>query len=228
MAVENGVPSSLKENYASGAYASTSIGKRALPFSPRVALIVIDVCDAYLLPESPLYAEKRFDAALKSCERLISACRDVKIPVVFTRVAFDTPNAGGNWKKYKIPKGLACFDAGNPLGDYPKSSQICRPLPGELVISKQFSSSFFGTPLASQLKDIETLIICGFSTSGCVRATTVDAAQYGFFPYVVKDACGDRHEYPHEANLFDMQAKFGEVVSEDEIMGIMKGLPRAS
>lgn len=228
MAAKNGVPSSLKDNYASGAYSSTSSGQRALPFTSKAALIVIDVCDAYLIPESPLYGEKRFHTALASCERLISACRDAKIPVIFTRVVYDSPTAGGNWKKYKIPKGLACFEAGNPLGNFPKDSQICRPLQGELVIQKQFASSFFGTPLASQLKDVETLMICGFSTSGCVRATALDACQYGFFPYVVKDACGDRHEYPHEANLFDIQAKIGEVVREEEATTLINGLPKSS
>jgi maleamate amidohydrolase len=128
----------------------------------------------------------------------------------------------GTGTNIKFPRALSCFDATNPLSDYPKKSSIVRPQNGELVISKQFSSSFFGTQLASQLKGIDTLIICGYSTSGCVRATAVDAMQYGFFPWVVKDACGDRHEYPHEANLFDIQAKFGEVVSEAEILELLK------
>ena len=216
------VPDSLNASYATSGFAPASSSPHSLPFGPRPALLVIDVCDAYLTPGSPLYAPDRFHSALLSCERLITACRSAKIPIVFTRVVYDTPEAGGNWYKYKIPKALSCFDASNPLADYPKESSIARPQNGELVISKQFSSSFFGTPLATQLKGIDTLIICGYSTSGCIRATTVDAAQYGFFPWVVRDACGDRHEYPHEANLFDIQAKFGEVVSEDEILKLVK------
>lgn len=94
-----------------------------------------------------------------------------------------------------------------------------------MVIEKQYSSAFFGTSLASQLvaMKVDTLIICGFSTSGCVRATTTDAMQYGFNPYVVREACGDRHPYPQDANLFDIQAKFGEVVSMDEITQLVKG-----
>ena len=92
------------------------------------------------------------------------------------------------------------------------------------MIEKQFSSAFFGTSLASRLvaMKIDTLIICGFSTSGSVRATTTDAMQYGFNPYVVREACGDRHAYPHDANLFDIQAKFGEVVSIDEFTPLVK------
>ena len=137
---------------------------------------------------------------------------------------YPNPESGGNWYKHKLPSALTCFDSGNVLGDYPTGDQTCRPQKGEIVISKQFSSAFFGTSLASQLiaLKIDTLIICGYSTSGCVRATTTDAMQYGFNPYVVKDACGDRHAYPHDANLFDIQAKFGEVVSIDEVTQLMK------
>ena len=207
------IPDSLNTSYSS--YSAS----RSLPFGPHPALLVIDVCEAYLTPGSPLYAD-RFDSALRSCERLIAACRSAAVPVIFTRVVYDTPEAGGNWYKYKLPKPLSCFDASNPLSKFPEPVQ---PAKEDLVISKQFSSSFFGTPLATQLKEIDTLIICGFSTSGCVRATTVDAMQYGLFPWVVKDACGDRHEYPHEANLFDIQAKFGEVVSEAEIVELLAG-----
>ena len=86
----------------------------------------------------------------------------------------------------------------------------------ELVISKQYPSAFFGTSLASTLTvwGIDTLIHTGLSTSGCVRATCVDCCSHGFIPIVVRDAVGDRHPAPHEANLFDMDAKYGDVVSE--------------
>jgi maleamate amidohydrolase len=182
------LPNSLNSSYLSSGFAPASSTKRALTFGPNPALIVIDICDAYLVPGSPLYAPGRFHSALKSCERLITTCRAAKIPIIFTRIVYSSPEDGGNWYKYKIPRALSCFDATNPLSDYPKESSIVRPQNGELVMSKQFSSSFFGTPLASQLKGIDTLIICGYSTSGCVRATAVDAIQYGFFPWVVKDA----------------------------------------
>lgn len=182
------LPDSLNSSYLSSGFAPASSTKRALPFGPNPALVVIDICDAYLVPGSPLYAPGRFHSALKSCERLITTCRVAKIPIIFTRIVYSSPEDGGNWYKYKIPRALSCFDATNPLSDYPKEPSIVRPQNGELVMSKQFSSSFFGTPLASQWKGIDTLIICGYSTSGCVRATAVDAIQYGFFPWVVKDA----------------------------------------
>jgi maleamate amidohydrolase len=83
-------------------------------------------------------------------------------------------------------------------------------------VTKQYPSAFFGTDLAEQLlsQGIDTLIIGGFSTSGCVRASVVDAIQHGFVPLVVREACADRHASPHEANLFDMQAKYAEVIGE--------------
>ena len=94
-----------------------------------------------------------------------------------------------------------------------------QPQENELVVSKQYPSAFFGTSLASTLtaKGIDTLIITGVTTRGCVRASCVDAMSHGFIPIVVADACGDRHESPHESNLFDMQAKYAEVWSESAV-----------
>ena len=214
-------PTDLLSNYSTSGFGSST---RSLPFDHKPALLVIEVCNAYLTPGSPLYAPHRFHTALESTNELISRCRAHKIPVIFTRVVYTNPESGGNWYKHKLPSTLTCFDAGNVLGDYPTGDQTCRPQKGEIIILKQFSSAFFGTSLASQLIALktDTLIICGYSTSGCVRATTTDAMQYGFSPYVVKDACGDRHAYPHDANLFDIQAKFGEVVSIGEITELMK------
>ena len=215
-------PQDLLSSYSSSGFGISSEG---LPFGNKQALIVIDVCDAYLTPGSPLYAPDRFHHALGNIERLISDFRTRGRPVIFTRVVYRNPDYGGNWYKQKIPKGLKCFDAGNVLGEFPAQSTICRPRLEETVVEKQYSSSFFGTPLASILLGlkVDTAVICGYSTSGCVRATTTDAMQYGFNPFVVGDACGDRHAYPHEANLFDIQAKFGEVISTGEILERMAG-----
>jgi maleamate amidohydrolase len=96
------------------------------------------------------------------------------------------------------------------------------------VISKQYASSFFGTHLAATLTamGVDTLLISGLSTSGCVRATALDACQHGFLPFVVRDACGDRHPGPHEANLFDLQAKYAEVISEAQAIAHLKDLQK--
>lgn len=91
----------------------------------------------------------------------------------------------------------------------------CYPGGGETLIGKQYTSAFFGTSLVSTLTalGIDTLLIAGVSTSGCVRASAVDACQHGFIPLVVHDAVGDRYPAPHEANLFDLQSKYAEVIS---------------
>jgi len=113
----------------------------------------------------------------------------------------------------KVP-ALACFEDG-ARPDLAAFATGLEPLPGETVILKQYASAFFGTTLASTLTalGVDTLLIAGVSTSGCVRASAVDACQHGFVPLVVRDAVGDRHPSPHEASLFDLQAKYAEVVS---------------
>jgi maleamate amidohydrolase len=95
------------------------------------------------------------------------------------------------------------------------------PVDGELVVVKHYASAFFGTSLVStlQARGTDTVVLAGVSTSGCIRATAVDAIQYGFVPLVIRDAVGDRGPGPHEANLFDLQAKYAEVVSEQTATG---------
>jgi maleamate amidohydrolase len=92
------------------------------------------------------------------------------------------------------------------------------------VITKQYASAFFGTSLASTLTalGVDTLLIAGVSTSGCIRASALDACQHGFVPLVVRDAVGDRHAAPHEANLFDLQAKYAEVLSLGQAVAYLR------
>jgi maleamate amidohydrolase len=188
-----------------------------LPFGKRPALIIVDVVMAYFEKSSPLYAG--VEDALASNERVLAAARAAAIPVIFTNVVFQAGGLDGGMFYRKVP-ALKCFDAGSPLGAFPPTLQ---PRPGELVISKQYASAFFGTSLSSTLtaQGIDTLLITGLSTSGCVRATALDALQHGFAPFLIRDACGDRHAAPHEANLFDLQAKYAEVVSEARALELM-------
>jgi maleamate amidohydrolase len=189
----------------------------SLSFGKRPALLIVDFVMAYLDPASPLYAG--VEGALASNERLLAAARTARIPVFFTNVVYQADGADGGLFYKKIPS-LRVFLEGSPLGAFPPSLQ---PVDGERVISKQFASAFFGTSLAVTLSEegIDTLLITGLSTSGCVRATALDALQYGFAPFVVREACGDRHPAPHEANLFDLQAKYAEVVSEQEARALL-------
>lgn len=183
-----------------------------LPFGERPALLIVDFALAYLDPASPLYAGA--EAALASNVRLLAAARAAGVPVIFTKVEYIPGGANGGLFYRKIP-ALKVFDAGSPLGEFPPGLQ---PEAGETVVTKQFASSFFDTSLAATLSDmrIDMVLITGMSTSGCVRATALDALQNGFAPFVISDACGDRHAAPHSASLFDLQAKYAEVISEEQ------------
>jgi nicotinamidase-related amidase len=193
-----------------------------LPFGKHPALLIVDVVMAYFDKASPLYAG--VEDALASNERLLSAARKAGIPIIFTNVVYEPGGANGGLFYRKLPV-LNVFDAGSPLGAFPPSLQ---PAEGELVISKQYASAFFGTTLASTLtaNRIDSVLITGLSTSGCVRATALDALQHGFAPFVVREACGDRHPAPHEANLFDLQAKYAEVISEADAIETLRHFSR--
>lgn len=183
-----------------------------LPFGKRPALLIVDMVMAYFEPESPLYAG--VEDVLATNERLLAAARRAGMPVVFTNVEYAPGGADGGIFYRKVP-ALRLFERGSPFGAFPQTLQPARD---ELVITKQYASAFFGTSLASTLTalTVDTLLITGLSTSGCVRATALDACQHGFLPFVVREACGDRHPAPHEANLFDLQAKYAEVIGEAE------------
>jgi len=191
----------------------------SLAFGDRPALLLIDVVVAYLTPGSPLY-DPRFEDALASCERLTDACRKAGVPVIFTNVSYRAGGADGGLFYRKVP-ALSAFLEGSPGGAFPATLQ---PEAGDVVVTKQYASAFFGTSLAGTLNTmrIDTVILGGFSTSGCVRASTLDALQHGFAPFVVAEACGDRHSGPHDANLFDLSKKYAEVVSEDQAISLLR------
>lgn len=201
------MPDGLAESYR-GAFDGN------LGFGDRPALILVDFVQAYFDEASPLYAG--VEDALASALRVRSAARNADIPVFYTNVVYRPGGADGGVFFRKVP-ALDAFVAGNPLGAWPEGLE---PAADEFVISKQYPSAFFGTSLASTLTSngIDTLIITGLTTSGCIRATCIDAVSHGFIPIVVRDACGDRHEAPHEANLFDMNAKYGDVVGESVVV----------
>ena len=183
-------------------------------FGKSPALLVIDFLKAYTIEGAPLYAPGVVDAVAQAPE-LIEAARNAGIPVIHTRILYLAENCadGGMWVK-KSPVMTAMVE-GNILAEF---CDEVEPAKGELVIVKQYASAFFGTSLASQLhaQGIDTVIMAGCSTSGCIRASAVDAVQYGFRPIVVRECVGDRHPDPHNANLFDIDSKYGDVVSKEE------------
>ena len=203
----------LNENYK-GAFDGS------LGFGDMPALILVDLVRAYFDKDSPLYAG--VEEALASAIRIRAAARAAGVTVIYTNVVYKEDGSDGGVFYRKVP-ALSAFVRGNPMGDWPDGLD---PSDDELVISKQYASAFFGTPLSEILnaEDVDTLIITGVSTSGCIRATCVDACSSGFIPIVVSDACGDRHQAPHDANLFDMNAKYGDVVDEDSAIKYLKKL----
>lgn len=205
------MPNDLDQDYAAAGF-----GGR-LAFGKAPALLIVDVVMAYLDPGSPLYAG--VEDALVCNERLVTAARAAGVPVIFTNVVYEPGGIDGGMFFRKVP-ALKAFERGSPMGAFPPT---LGPAPGELVLSKQYPSAFFGTSLGSTLHaaGIDTLLITGFSTSGCVRATSLDALCHGFAPFVVREACGDRDVRPHEQNLFDMAAKMAEVISESEAVELI-------
>lgn len=202
----------LAADYAAGGFGG------ALAFGTHPALLIVDVVMAYLTPGEPLY-DPRFVGALASCERLVAAARAAEVPAIFTNVVYRAGGADGGMFYRKVP-ALSAFLDGSPGGAFPATLQ---PRSDEVVVTKQYASAFFGTSLASTLHTmgIDTVLVTGFSTSGCVRATTLDALQHGFAPFVVAEACGDRDPRPHDANLFDLAKKYAEVVSEAEALRLI-------
>jgi maleamate amidohydrolase len=191
-----------------------------LGFGERPALLLVDLAQAYFDESCPLYAG--VENELASAIRIIDAAREAGIPIVYTNVVYRPDGSDGGVFYKKVPV-LENFVAGNPMGAWAAGIQ---PADDEIVVSKQYPSAFFGTQLDSKLKDlqVDSVIIAGLTTSGCIRASCVDAMSHGFIPIIVADACGDRHEAPHEANLFDMNAKYGDVVSEADALEYLRNL----
>ncbi len=173
---------------------------------------------AYFDPTSPFCLPST--DCLRSAGRILVSAREHHVPVVHTRVVYGPGGVDGGVFVRKVTA------LSNLIGEGPMSELMpeVAPTEDELVLVKQYASAFFGTSLASTLRaqGVDTVVIVGVSTSGCVRATAVDAIQHGFIPLVVRDAVGDRDQGPHEANLYDLQAKYAEVVDEATALGYLE------
>lgn len=193
-------------------YAAAGFGQ-GLALGLRPALLMIDFARAYFVADSPLYAG--VEGARDAAAQVLTAARAHGVPVFHTRVEYQPGGADGGVFFRKIA-ALKVFETGSPLGDFESPLE---PAPGETVITKQYPSAFFGTDLAVRLNSagIDTLVICGLSTSGCVRASAVDAICHGLVPVIVREAVGDRLAAVHEANLFDLAAKTAELRGIGEI-----------
>ncbi len=194
---------------------------RRLGFGASPAVLVVDVCRAYFEPGSPLDIGR--PEVLDAIRSLVAGARAAGLPVLWTRVEFEPGGADGG-VFYRKVGALALFDRGQPLGGWVAD---LTPGPGEAVITKQGASAFFGTDLASRLRaaGADTVIVCGVSTSGCVRASALDACQHSLVPIVVEEACGDRDPAVHHANLFDLDAKYADVEPLAAVLAHLARLP---
>jgi maleamate amidohydrolase len=209
---------SLDENYArAGYHARQEWGKRP-------ALLLVDFARAYFEPDSPLYGGEGCVTARDHAARLLDTARQTGTPVIFTEVRYIKGGADGGVFFRKAPP-LKVMEWGSPLGDLVEGLER---RPEEIMVTKQYPSAFFGTSLAATLTSmgVDTVLLTGLTTSGCIRATCVDAMSHGFVTLVVSDAVGDRAEGPHEANLFDMSAKYADLVTTSEAADYLQTIQR--
>jgi nicotinamidase-related amidase len=189
-------------------------------FGVRPALAVVDMTRAFVQDEYPLACEKTGRPCAAAIARLLEASRTAGIPIFYTGgVVGDHPILRGRWKsRYE-----------SPLMKSPKAHEIVEevaPQPGELVIRKTKPSGFFGTELNGCLvyHNVDTLIVTGMVTSGCVRATVVDAFSHNYRVVVPIEGCADRSVTSHQVSLVDMDTKYADVIPMDEVIDYLEGV----
>jgi maleamate amidohydrolase len=204
-------------------YKRSGLGHR-IGYGKRPALLVVDMQIGFTAPErSPLAGN--LDGEVAAINKLIQAARKNGVPIVFTVVGYNpnVPADGGLWPE-KAPSLLE-LKLGSELVEL--DPRIHRA-PEDLLLVKKYASAFLGTPLAATLvtRGVDTLVVTGCTTSGCVRASVVDALSHGFRPIIPHEAVGDRAQEPHEANLFDMDSKYGDVVPLSDALAYFEELKR--
>jgi len=193
-------------------------------FGQRPALLVIDVNVGFTDPASPLVCD--LEDVVAAIRRLLDEFRRAELPIVYTTVSYDEGDkvAAAAFID-KIP-ALLTLEAGSR---WVEIDPRIAPLPSEPVLNKLFASAFYGTPLSSLLASAgcDRVVVTGASTSGCVRATAVDAIQHGYRPAVPREAVGDRNPAAHEANLYDIDTKYGDVVGIDDVIAHLEEIGAA-
>lgn len=191
-------------------------------FGERPALVIVDMILGFTSPESPLGAD--VPDTVEAIGRLLVGARDTATPVFYSTCHWlPKPEAGLVWSE-KIPSQRVL----EPGSKWVEVDPRLEPAPGEVVVVKHYPSCFFGTELAELLRraEVDTVIVTGMTTSGCVRASVVDSTSSGFRTIVPREAVADRAKVPHMASLFDMDAKYGDVMSVDEVLDQLRARPR--
>jgi nicotinamidase-related amidase len=187
-------------------------------FGEDPALVVIDLINVFTDPETNLGSD--LDAVVEQAGRLLAAFREHDLPRYYTTVAYEESYGDAGVFIEKVP-ALRELRLGTEAVEV---DPRIAPEGDERVILKKYASAFFGTDLGTELTTdgVDTLVIAGVTTSGCVRATAVDSLQHGYRTVVPEDAVGDRAEGPHRANLFDIDAKYGDVVTTDAVLDYLE------
>ncbi len=210
--------SATREDYERKGFAGRS------GYGRRPVLLVVDFINGFTDPASPLGGD--FSRELAATGELQAGFRAAGLPIVYTTIAYASDLHDGGLFVKKVPS-LAILQRGSPLTEV--DARI-RPRAAERILEKKYASAFFGTDLDPFLRSIgvDTVVMTGCTTSGCIRASAIDSLQYGYHTIVVRDAVGDRAQGPHDANLFDIDAKYADVVSLAEALDYVRSFVRES
>jgi maleamate amidohydrolase len=210
----------MTDQDAQQVYERAELG-RAVTRGTSPAVLVVDFSCGFTDPECALGSD--LTAEVEATKGLLDAAREKGLPIIFTTIGFDPSGKDGGLWLQKVPR-LAELEVG---GRWVDIDPRLERRDDEPVVLKKGASGFFGTNLASILvsQGVDTVVLCGATTSGCVRATAIDLLQYGWPTLVPRECVGDRAQAPHEANLFDIQAKYADVVSVEEALSYLESVP---
>jgi len=213
----------MSDAQARSVYDAARIGQR-ITLGERPAVLVVDFSCGFTDPACALGSD--LSEAVGATAELLRLARELGVPVIFTTIAFGSSLADGGLWLQKMP-ALADLQIGS---QWVEIDPRLERRDDETVVVKKGASAFFGTNLTAILvsRGIDTVVLCGATTSGCVRATAIDLMQNGFPAVVPRESVGDRAQAPHEANLFDIQAKYADVIGLEEAAGYLSSLPAHS
>lgn len=208
----------MTDSSTQAVYEAARLG-RGLSWGSRPAVLVVDLSTGFTDPEAPMGSD--LSAVVSATRRLLDAARSGDTPVVFTTIEFDPGDEDTVLWMQKAPSLQSLVRDGGWTAIDPRLGRR----PDETLVRKKGASAFFGTRLAEMLADlgVDTVILCGATTSGCIRATAIDLMQLGLPAVVPEAAVGDRAPEPHEANLVDIAAKYGDVVPLDAALAYLAG-----
>jgi nicotinamidase-related amidase len=212
----------MSDEAAREVYARARIGE-AVTLGSRPGVLVVDFSRGFTDPACTLGSD--LTAEVEATKRLLDAARAKGLPVIFTTIGYDASlRDGGLWLQ-KVP-ALGELQVG---GRWVEIDPRLEPRDDETVVLKKGASGFFGTNLGAILltQRVDTVILCGATTSGCIRATAIDLLQHGWPTLVPRECVGDRARAPHESNLFDIQAKYADVVSLEDALAYVESVPGA-